>query len=179
MAASFRRNLGHIPLVVVAAGAASLVPRAAERSPGNEGCRTGPDGHGDHLFYGRGQWCHLNPAVTLAFAVRRNFPWSRVLGISRRRSSGHRCGVFPPGAVRHTRITRRHDTRSGSERFQGARHGSIIDTGLVSTILGTASGARNIGSNGALAVGGYIVGGPLGGANQWHLDEPGALIAPD
>ena len=32
----------------------------------------------------------------------------------------------------------------------------LLTTGLVSTILGTAAGARNVGSNGALAVGGYI-----------------------
>ena len=32
----------------------------------------------------------------------------------------------------------------------------LLTTGLVSTILGTASGARNIGSNAALAVGGYV-----------------------
>jgi aquaporin Z len=32
----------------------------------------------------------------------------------------------------------------------------LLTTGLVSTILGTASGARNIGSNGAIAIGGYI-----------------------
>jgi aquaporin Z len=33
----------------------------------------------------------------------------------------------------------------------------VLTTGLVSVILGTASGARNIGANAALAIGGYIV----------------------
>ena len=32
----------------------------------------------------------------------------------------------------------------------------VLTAGLVNTILGTASGARNIGTNGALAVGSYI-----------------------
>lgn len=32
----------------------------------------------------------------------------------------------------------------------------VLTAGLVNTILGTASGARNIGTNGAIAVGGYI-----------------------
>jgi hypothetical protein len=32
----------------------------------------------------------------------------------------------------------------------------VLTAGLVNTILGTASGARNIGANGAIAVGGYI-----------------------
>lgn len=33
----------------------------------------------------------------------------------------------------------------------------VLTAGLVNTVLGTASGARNIGSKGAIAVGGYIV----------------------
>jgi glycerol uptake facilitator-like aquaporin len=32
----------------------------------------------------------------------------------------------------------------------------VLTAGLVNTILGTASGARNIGTDGAIAVGGYI-----------------------
>ena len=32
----------------------------------------------------------------------------------------------------------------------------VLTLGLVSVILGTASGARNVGFNGAIAVGGYI-----------------------
>ena len=31
-------------------------------------------------FMGTVSGAHLNPAVTLAFALRRNFPWSRVPG---------------------------------------------------------------------------------------------------
>jgi aquaporin Z len=47
----------------------------------------------------------------------------------------------------------------------------ILATGLVNTILGTASGARNIGHNAAIAIGGYIVlagfwAGPLTGASM-------------
>jgi aquaporin Z len=55
-----------------------------------------------------------------------------------------------------------------------------LTTGLVSTILGTASGARNIGSNGALAVGGYISlaglwAAPISGASM----NPVRSFAPD
>jgi aquaporin Z len=35
-------------------------------------------------FMGTVSGAHLNPAVTLAFAVRRNFPWNRVPGTSSR-----------------------------------------------------------------------------------------------
>ena len=47
----------------------------------------------------------------------------------------------------------------------------LLTAGLVSTILGTASGARNIGSNGALAVGGYIALAGLWAAPISGLDE--------
>lgn len=47
----------------------------------------------------------------------------------------------------------------------------VLTAGLVNTILGTASGARNIGTNGAIAVGGYIAlaglwAAPIGGASM-------------
>jgi glycerol uptake facilitator-like aquaporin len=49
----------------------------------------------------------------------------------------------------------------------------LLTAGLVSTILGTASGARNIGSNGALAVGGYIA-----LAGLWAAPISGASMNP-
>jgi aquaporin Z len=56
----------------------------------------------------------------------------------------------------------------------------LLTTGLISTILGTASGARNVGSNGALAVGGYIAlaglwAAPISGASM----NPVRSFAPD
>jgi aquaporin Z len=56
----------------------------------------------------------------------------------------------------------------------------LLTTGLVSTILGTASGARNIGPNGAIAVGTYIAlvglwAVPISGASM----NPVRSLAPD
>ena len=56
---------------------------------------------------------------------------------------------------------------------------AILTLGLVSVILGTAAGARNVGFNGALAVGAYIGlvsvwGAPISGASM----NPGRSLAP-
>ena len=56
----------------------------------------------------------------------------------------------------------------------------VLTAGLVNTILGTASGARNIGTNGAIAVGGYIAlaglwAAPISGASM----NPVRSLAPD
>jgi aquaporin Z len=56
----------------------------------------------------------------------------------------------------------------------------VLTAGLVSVVLGTASGARNIGANAALAVGGYIVvaglwAAPISGASM----NPARSLGPD
>src|SRR5450631_3801921 len=123
-------------------------------------------------FMGAVSGAHLNPAVTIAFALRRNFPWSRVPGYIIAQIIG---GI---GAALFLR------TLFGTIGFLGATHPGegvgnftalameiLLTAGLVNTILGTASGSRNIGSNGALAVGGYIAlaglwAGPVSGASM-------------
>ena len=58
----------------------------------------------------------------------------------------------------------------------GNGNGSGDDRSFADTILGTASGARNIGVKSAPAVGGYVVlAVALGGADQRRLDESGTL----
>ena len=78
----FTEVWGTFLLVLVAAGGgvvgAHRVGRRADA--GDEGARPRDDGHGDHLLHGHDPGAHLNPAVTLAFAVRGNFPWRRVPG---------------------------------------------------------------------------------------------------
>ncbi len=49
----------------------------------------------------------------------------------------------------------------------------VLTAGLVNTILGTASGARNTGTNGAIAVGGYIA-----LAGLWAAPVTGASMNP-
>jgi aquaporin Z len=132
-------------------------------------------------FMGAVGGAHLNPAVTLAFALRRNFPWNRV--------PGYIAAQFVGGALA-TGFLRLMFGTAGQlgATVPGPGIGNVsaflmevlLTTGLVSTILGTASGARNIGSNGALAIGGYIAlaglwAAPISGASM----NPVRSFAPD
>jgi aquaporin Z len=108
-------------------------------------------------FMGMVSGAHLNPAVTLAFSARGNFPWRRLPAYVVAQVAGA-CvaalvlrGLF--GDVGHLGATL---PGGGLALWKAAVVEGILSLGLVSVILGTASGARNVGSNAALAVGGYI-----------------------
>jgi len=132
-------------------------------------------------FMGSVGGAHLNPAVTLAFAARRNFPWSRVPGYIAAQCVG---GLLAAGFLRvmfgDTAQLGATIPGPGLTGVQALASEVLLTTGLVSTILGTASGARNIGSNGALAIGGYIAlaglwAAPISGASM----NPVRSLAPD
>jgi aquaporin Z len=132
-------------------------------------------------FMGTVSGAHLNPAVTLAFAVRRNFPWRRVPGYVIAQICGGGVAVLFLRAMFGT-VGALGATMPGC----GVNNGTalaievVLTAGLVNTILGTASGARNIGTNGAIAVGGYIIlaglwAAPISGASM----NPVRSLAPD
>ncbi|MEJ2361561.1 MAG: aquaporin [Gammaproteobacteria bacterium] len=132
-------------------------------------------------FMGTVSGAHLNPAVTLAFAVRRNFPWKRVPGYILAQFIG---GIAAASFLRFFfgNIGALGATVPGSGVSSGAALAMevVLTAGLVNTILGTASGARNIGANGAIAVGGYIAlaglwSAPISGASM----NPVRSLAPD
>ncbi len=132
-------------------------------------------------FMGTVSGAHLNPAVTLAFAARRNFPWRRVPGYLVAQAVG---GL---GAALFLRALFGADGALGATvPAAGVGAGTavameaVLTAGLVNTILGTASGARNVGANGAIAVGGYIAlaglwAAPITGASM----NPVRSLAPD
>lgn len=132
-------------------------------------------------FMGTVSGAHLNPAVTLAFAVRRNFPWARVPGyIIGQIAGGILAALFLRamfGVIGNLGAT---EPGAGISALQALAMEALLTAGLVNTILGTASGARNIGSNGAIAVGGYIAlaglwAAPISGASM----NPVRSLAPD
>lgn len=132
-------------------------------------------------FMGTVSGAHLNPAVTLAFAVRRNFPWRRVPGYILAQIVGGIAAALFLRTLFGT-IGALGATVPGSGIGKGAALAMevVLTAGLVNTILGTASGARNIGANGAIAVGGYIAlaglwSAPISGASM----NPVRSLAPD
>ena len=123
------------------------------------------------LFMGKVSGAHLNPAVSIAFALRGDFPWRRVPGYIVVQLVGATLAAWFLQAVstcprRTGRTTRRR--LLGGDAFLME---TVLTLGLVSVILGTASGAQNLGIFGALGVGGYIAlaglwGSPISGASM-------------
>jgi aquaporin Z len=107
-------------------------------------------------FLGSVSGAHLNPAVSFAFALRRNFPWSRVPAYVAGQLTGATLAVLLLrsllGETHGLGMTVPH----GIGPIAAMVLELVITAGLVNTILGTASGARNVGTNAGIAVGGYI-----------------------
>jgi len=109
------------------------------------------------LFMGAVSGAHLNPAVSLAFALRGDFPWKRVPGYVIIQLAGATLAslflrwVF--GNVEHLGATL---PGPGYKNWQALLMEIVLTLLLVSVILGTASAAQNVGAIAALGVGGYI-----------------------
>jgi aquaporin Z len=133
------------------------------------------------LFMGGVSGAHLNPVVTVAFGLRRDFPWRRALGYIFAQLLGATLAclfllaVF--GNVGNLGATL---PGPGIADWQAMLIELALTAGLVSTILGTASSAQNVGTLSAVAVGGYIVlaglwSSPISGASM----NPARSFAPD
>ncbi len=126
------------------------------------------------LFMGAVSGAHLNPAVSLAFALRRDFPWQRLPGYVLAQLLGATLAclfldaVF--GNVQHLGATL---PGLGYADWQALLMEVVLTAVLVSVILGTASTAQNVGRVAALAVGGYIA-----LAGLWSAPVSGASMNP-
>jgi aquaporin Z len=133
------------------------------------------------LSMGAVSGAHLNPVVSVAFALRRDFGWRRVPGYLAAQLAGAvlACallrGMF--GTAGELGATLPRPEFSATQAFAVE---ALLTLGLVTVILGTASTAQNIGGLAALAVGGYIVlaglwSSPVSGASM----NPARSLAPD
>src|SRR5271168_461646 len=133
------------------------------------------------LFMGKVSGAHLNPAVSIAFALRRDFPWQRVPGyIVMQLIGATLAALFLRGVINVSSMYGSNYPAHGYSDMAAFWMELILTLGLVSVILGTASGAQNIGVFGALGVGGYIAlaglwGSPISGASM----NPARTFGPD
>ena len=133
------------------------------------------------LFMGKISGAHLNPAVSIAFALRRDFPWWRVPGYVVTQLAGATLAALFLRAV--INVSAKYGSNYPASGYSaGAAFWMelILTTGLVSVILGTASGAQNVGVIGAFGVGAYIAlaglwGSPISGASM----NPARTFGPD
>jgi aquaporin Z len=126
------------------------------------------------LFMGAVSGAHLNPAVSIAFAARGDFPWRRVPGyvIVQLLGATLAC-LFLWAVLGKIGMLGATEPGPGISNTQAMLMELILTVGLVSTILGTASGAQNVGVFGALGVGGYII-----LAGLWSSPVSGASMNP-
>ena len=133
------------------------------------------------MFMGKMSGAHLNPAVSLAFAARGNFPWRRVPGYIVVQLAGATLAALVLQWVVGVSATFGSNYPAAGYSAGSAFWMELLLTlGLVSVILGTASGAQNIGILGAFAVGGYIAlaglwGSPISGTSM----NPARTFGPD
>jgi aquaporin Z len=173
--------IGTFFLVIVAAGA-PMMNQAFDGSVGRVAAVVAPGVMvmAMIMFMGKVSGAHFNPGVTVAFSLRGDFPWRRVPGYLIAQVIGAVAAVAVAqwiiGVSASYGGTYPAETSSPMAAFWMEL---ILTFGLLSVILGTSSGAQNIGIIGAIGVGGYIAlaglwASPLSGAsmNTWRSLGP-------
>jgi len=133
------------------------------------------------LFMGKVSGAHLNPAVSIAFWLRGDFPSVRVPGYIIVQLGGASLAALVLQHIVNVSATFGSNyPASGYSSWAAFWMELILTLGLVSVILGTASGAQNVGIYGAFGVGGYIAlaglwGSPISGASM----NPARTFGPD
>ena len=171
----FAEVIGTFMLVLVAAGA-GVVSAWSKGAIGRDAAVVAPGlmVMAVILAIGAISGAHLNPVVSVAFALRKEFPWRRIpLYLCAQVAGGLLACLFlwamfgKIGMLGGT-FPGPHITDARAMLLE-----AVLTFGLVSTILGTASGAQNVGPLSALAVAGYI-----SLAGLWASPVTGASMNP-
>jgi aquaporin Z len=178
----FAEVVGTFFLVLVAAGA-PVVDAATKGSVGRVAAVVAPALMvlAVILAIGAVSGAHLNPVVSIGFALRREFPWPRVAPYVVAQTAGGLLACVFLRSIFGT-VGALGATIPGPQVTDP--HAFLIEIaltcGLLTTILGTASGAQNVGTFSALGVAGYIAlaglwASPISGASM----NPVRSFAPD
>jgi aquaporin Z len=132
------------------------------------------------LFMGAISGAHLNPAVSIAFATRGDFPWRRVPGYIVAQLIGATLACLLLKALFGDAGMGTTEPGPGISDWTAVIMEFVLTVGLVSTILGTASRAQNLGPISAFGVGAYIIlaglwASPISGASM----NPARSFGPD
>lgn len=126
------------------------------------------------LSMGKVSGAHLNPVVSLAFALRQDFPWRRVPAYVVMQLLGATLAcLFLSAVLGQAGMLGATEPGAGVSGGEAMMLEALLTLGLVTTILGTASGAQNVGPLSALAVAGYIA-----LAGLWASPISGASMNP-
>ena len=171
----FAEIFGTFFLVTVAAGA-PIVSALSDGAIGRDAAVVAPGlmVMAIILFMGSVSGAHLNPAVSIGFAVRGDFPWKRVPGYIAAQFLGAMvASLFLWTMFGKVGMMGATEPGAGISDLQAVVMELVLTLGLVSVILGTASKAQNVGPIAALAVGGYIA-----LAGLWASPVSGASMNP-
>jgi aquaporin Z len=95
------------------------------------------------LFMGKVSGAHLNPAVSIAFSLRGDFPWRRVPGyIVAQLIGATLAALFLHAVINVSASYGSNYPASGYSASDAFMMEAVLTLGLVSVILGTASGAQ-------------------------------------
>src|SRR4029077_5207158 len=133
------------------------------------------------LFMGKVSGAHLNPAVSVAFALRGDFPWRRVPGYIVAQLAGACLAAWFLQATVH--VSSSFGSNYPATGFSAGNAfvmEPVLTFGRASATPGPHSGAQNLGVIGALGVGSYIAlaglwGSPISGASM----NPARTFGPD
>jgi len=171
----FAETIGTLLLVLAGAGSA-VVSAATHVEIGRTAAVTAPGLTvlAMILTLGAVSGAHLNPAVSMAFALRGDFPWRRVPAYVIAQLLGATLAILALWAI-FGKVGALGATVPGPriDGLQASAMELLLSAGLVSTILGTSSRAQNLGPISAFGVAAYVI-----LAGLWSSPVSGASMNP-